>query len=72
MFSRRPILIFSSASTAYGAGLIAVILSGADSDDAAGARSVKAHSGIVVVQDPKTCGLGEMPEAVIASGVVIM
>ncbi len=50
-----------SAAEAYGEGLIAVILTGAGSDGAAGARHVKAVGGTVVIQNPETASYPAMP-----------
>jgi two-component system, chemotaxis family, CheB/CheR fusion protein len=51
----------ASAADAYGEGLIAVILTGAGSDGAAGARHVKAAGGTVVIQNPETASYPAMP-----------
>src|SRR5262245_26015341 len=46
--------LFSSAADVYGEGLIAVVLTGAGSDGAEGARKVKLAGGTVIIQDPAT------------------
>jgi two-component system CheB/CheR fusion protein len=51
----------ASAAEAYGEGLVAVILTGAGSDGAAGARYVKAAGGTVVIQNPETATYPWMP-----------
>ena len=49
---------------------VAVILSGGGSDGAMGIREVKAHGGLVLVQDPATAEHGDMPESAIATEMV--
>jgi PAS domain S-box-containing protein len=56
--------LLRSASGAFGENLIAVILSGAGSDAAAGARAVKVGGGAVIIQDPETAGFSSMPVSV--------
>jgi two-component system CheB/CheR fusion protein len=53
--------LFESAAKMYGEGLIAVILTGAGSDGAAGARHVKLAGGTVVIQNPETASFPAMP-----------
>src|SRR6266446_5688957 len=56
-------MLLSSAAEMYGDHLIAVILTGAGSDGAAGAVDVKNAGGIVIVQDPETSRYPSMPLA---------
>src|SRR5258706_4387374 len=56
-------LLLSSAAETYGDHLIAVILTGAGSDGAAGAVDVKNAGGVVIVQDPETARYPSMPLA---------
>ncbi len=56
-------MLLSSAAEMYGDHLIAVILTGAGSDGAAGAVDVKNAGGIVIVQDPETARYPSMPLA---------
>jgi two-component system, chemotaxis family, CheB/CheR fusion protein len=61
-------LLFRSLAESRGDGF-AVVFSGTGSDGAAGAKEVKGHGGLVLVQDPEEAAYGEMPRAVIATGV---
>ena len=54
-------LLLSSAAEAYGEHLIAVILTGAGSDGAAGAVDVKNAGGVVIIQNPQTAAYPSMP-----------
>jgi two-component system CheB/CheR fusion protein len=65
-------LILRNAAQAYGEGCVAVILSGLGSDGAAGARDVKAHGGMVVIQNPDTAAHASMPQAIPPSVVDIV
>lgn len=70
-FSRPSIdLLFESAAEAYGEEVVAVVLTGANDDGCRGARCVKEVGGRVLAQDPGTAERSEMPEGVIAAGVV--
>lgn len=64
-FSDRPKpsvdLLLSSAAASYGEHLIAVILTGAGSDGAAGAVDVKNAGGVVIIQNPQTAPYPSMP-----------
>ncbi|HVW69102.1 MAG TPA: CheR family methyltransferase, partial [Steroidobacteraceae bacterium] len=61
-------LLFRSIAEAGGDGF-ALVFSGTGADGAAGAKAVKGRGGLVLVQDPEDAGYGEMPRAVIATGV---
>jgi len=68
LFSRPSIdVLFESAADAYGSGLTAVVLTGANEDGAAGARAVAAAGGRVIVQDPAGAFAQAMPEAALAA-----
>ena len=56
---------FSSAADAYGAGLLALLLSGANQDGTQGVAAVKRNGGAVVVQDPEDCEISTMCESAI-------
>ncbi|MBS2013626.1 MAG: chemotaxis protein CheB [Deltaproteobacteria bacterium] len=63
-YSRPSIdVLFESAADAFGSGLCAVVLSGANEDGARGAASVKHAGGTVLVQSPESSESAEMPAA---------
>lgn len=68
LFSRPSIdVLFESAADAFGPTLVAVILSGANSDGAKGMKSVIEAGGIGIVQSPDTAFSSVMPQAAIES-----
>lgn len=58
-------VLFRTASMAYGARVIGVVLSGYQNCGTAGMMSIKARGGIGVVQDPKSAVAPEMPRSVL-------
>jgi two-component system chemotaxis response regulator CheB len=58
-------VLFESAVDAYGAGVIGVVLTGANADGAAGLACIKSKGGFTIVQDPATADKPEMPLAAI-------
>lgn len=56
-------LLLTTAARSYGDRLIAVVLTGAGSDGAAGAVDVKHAGGTVVIQNPLTARFPSMPSA---------
>jgi two-component system chemotaxis response regulator CheB len=56
-------VLFQSAADAYGPGLAAVVLTGANEDGAAGLKRVRDRGGIGIVQDPAEAEAPEMPAA---------
>jgi two-component system chemotaxis response regulator CheB len=70
-FSRPSIdVTFETAADAYGERLVAVLLSGANADGAAGIRRVELLGGRTIVQDPATAERPEMPRAALEAGAV--
>ncbi|MFA9428807.1 chemotaxis protein CheB [Egicoccus sp. AB-alg2] len=68
-FSRPSIdVLFESAAQAFAERVVAVVLTGASDDGAAGALAVRRHGGTVIVQDPRTAEQGIMPRAAIEAG----
>jgi len=66
-FSRPSIdVLFESAADTYGAGLVAVLLTGANQDGAQGVAAVAAAGGTVLIECPDTAYARTMPEAGIA------
>jgi two-component system chemotaxis response regulator CheB len=61
----RPAIdyLFESAADAYGPGLAAVLLTGANRDGAHGLAQVKRRGGLTVVQDPDEAHAATMPLA---------
>lgn len=59
-------VLFESASRAFGASLVGVILTGANADGAQGLRLIRARGGLVMVQNPDTAESAAMPRAALA------
>jgi two-component system, chemotaxis family, protein-glutamate methylesterase/glutaminase len=69
-FARPSIdVLFETASYAYGAAVIGIILTGANEDGAAGLATIKQRGGVAIVQDPAGAARSTMPEAAIAATV---
>lgn len=65
-FARPSIdVLFESASAVFSAGLIGILLTGANSDGARGMSLIKKNGGLTVVQDPDTAESRAMPESAI-------
>ena len=62
--------LFETAADAYHDRLLAVLLTGASADGAAGLAHVKHRGGCAVVQDPATAECATMPSAGIAAARV--
>ena len=70
-FSRPSIdVMFETAADSYGPRLIAVVLTGANADGAAGLAAVKRAGGTTIAQEPASAEKRAMPEAAIATGAV--
>jgi two-component system chemotaxis response regulator CheB len=69
-FARPSIdVLFESAADAYGAGVIGIILTGANDDGAQGLARIKRQGGVALVQDPAEAARRAMPDAAIAATV---
>src|SRR5690554_4734299 len=62
--------LFFSAGHVYGAGTLAVLLTGANEDGAEGIRYIHQRGGITIAQDPSTAEAPVMPESAIRTGCV--
>lgn len=62
-------VLFRSAVGVFGAGVLAVVLTGMGQDGLHGCRAVREARGQVVVQDPATAVIGSMPAAVADAGL---
>jgi two-component system chemotaxis response regulator CheB len=62
--------LFEAAGRAYGARVIAVILTGYDGDGAAGARALKALGGTVLAEEPATDEVPQTARAAVAAADV--
>jgi len=67
-FSRPAVdVLFESAADAFGAGLVGVVVTGANADGARGLRAVLAAGGVGLVQAPDTAAAAAMPRAALAA-----
>jgi two-component system, chemotaxis family, protein-glutamate methylesterase/glutaminase len=62
-------VLFETAAHAYGAGVIGIILTGANADGALGLARIKNAGGVALIQDPRGAARRTMPEAAIAATV---
>jgi two-component system, chemotaxis family, protein-glutamate methylesterase/glutaminase len=70
-FSRPSIdVLFETAAVAYGTELVAVLLTGANSDGTAGLKMIRDLGGYTIAQDPQEAQFAYMPQAAIDAGVV--
>lgn len=60
---------FNSLGVDCGARAIGIVLSGTGSDGTLGLKTIAAHGGVVLVQDPATAQFDGMPRSALASGV---
>jgi len=63
-------VLFESVAACYGAGAVAVILTGGDGDGATGLLAVKAAGGLTIAQDEASSESFSMPRTAIATGGV--
>ena len=63
-------VLFESAALAWGGAVVAVILSGANSDGTKGMQAVREAGGLTIAQDLATAEYPIMPKAAMAAGVV--
>lgn len=61
--------MFASVADSYGAGAVAVVLSGMGRDGASGAERLKAAGGTIFAQAPESCVIWGMPGAVAKAGL---
>ena len=70
-YSRPSIdVLFESAAEVYQNKLIAIILTGANSDGAGGIKTVSKYGGTTIAQDPGSAAYPQMPRAAIETGCV--
>jgi two-component system chemotaxis response regulator CheB len=70
-YSRPSIdVLFETASDAYLAGLIGIILTGGNNDGTAGLRQIKKNGGLTIAQDPATALSKLMPSSAIEENIV--
>jgi two-component system, chemotaxis family, protein-glutamate methylesterase/glutaminase len=62
-------VLFETAAHAYGAGVIGIILTGANADGALGLARIKNAGGVALIQDPLGAARRTMPDAAIATTV---
>ena len=60
--------LFISAAKVYGPRVLGIVLSGGDSDGAAGLRTIKEYGGVAFVQDPEEAATPAMPRSAIMAG----
>ena len=67
LYSRPSLdVLFESAADAYGPGLVAIVLTGANEDGARGLKAVSEAGGKAIVQVPGAAYASAMPQAAIA------
>ncbi len=70
-FARPAIdVLFESAADAFGAALVGVLMTGANSDGSRGLRRIRDHGGCTLVQHPADAEVANMPQAAIDLGAV--
>ncbi len=70
-FSRPAVdVLFETASDAFGAALVGIILTGANHDGAKGLARIKQRGGMAIVQSPATAQAAAMPQAALDATTV--
>lgn len=70
-FSRPSIdVLFESAADVFGDALLAILLTGANQDGAAGLQAVRRAGGMALVEDPQTAEAPYMPSSALQAGPV--
>lgn len=59
--------LFESAAQSYGSAVLGIVLTGGNTDGAAGSRTIKESGGTVIVQDLDECEDAHMPKATLAA-----
>jgi two-component system chemotaxis response regulator CheB len=62
-------VLFRSAARVYGAGVLAVVLTGMGMDGTSGCRAIRERGGTVLAQDQATSTVWGMPGAVVQAGL---
>jgi two-component system chemotaxis response regulator CheB len=62
-------VLFRSVAGVYGAGVLAVVLTGMGCDGMNGCRAIRGHDGSVLVQDQATSTVWGMPGAIVHAGL---
>lgn len=63
-------VLFETAAEAYGSNLVGCVLTGANSDGALGAKSIKKRGGKILVQNPEQASVPTMPLAAMQTAKV--
>ncbi|MDT8441667.1 MAG: chemotaxis protein CheB [Desulfuromonadales bacterium] len=63
-------VLFESAADAVGAGVIGIVLTGANDDGSAGLQAIRSAGGLVIAQDPDEAEVAQMPLAAIHAGPI--
>ena len=72
-FSRPSIdILFETAALAYKKKLISILLTGSNSDGAAGSLAVKKAGGLTIAQNPDEAQYSPMPQSAVDAGAINM